>query len=44
MKQAPKRVESWETGMDTGLLKFVGAASVKVPEGFVSALKCAQSI
>ncbi|KAL6740878.1 hypothetical protein Aduo_014186 [Ancylostoma duodenale] len=32
--QAPAEVQKWDTGCDINLLKYVGAASVKVPEGF----------
>ncbi|RCN50690.1 putative oxoglutarate dehydrogenase, E1 component [Ancylostoma caninum] len=32
--QAPAEVQEWDTGCDINLLKYVGAASVKVPEGF----------
>ncbi|CAJ0592057.1 unnamed protein product [Cylicocyclus nassatus] len=32
--QAPAEVQKWDTGCDVNLLKYVGAASVKVPEGF----------
>ncbi|KAK6754672.1 hypothetical protein RB195_013575 [Necator americanus] len=32
--QAPAEVQKWATGCDVSLLKYVGAASVKVPEGF----------
>lgn len=35
--QAPPEVQKWDTGCDISLLKYVGAASVKVPDGFVSA-------
>lgn len=33
-KQAPKAIESWDTGVATDLLRFIGAGSVKVPEDF----------
>ncbi|CAB3396919.1 unnamed protein product [Caenorhabditis bovis] len=33
-KQAPKCIETWDTGVDIDLLRFIGAASVKVPEDF----------
>ncbi|CAJ0581966.1 unnamed protein product, partial [Mesorhabditis spiculigera] len=33
-KQAPPSVERWDTGVDSDLLRFVGAASVKTPDGF----------
>ncbi|XGW03964.1 hypothetical protein V3C99_015252 [Haemonchus contortus] len=32
--QAPPYIQKWDTGCDTNLLKYIGAASVKVPEGF----------
>ncbi|XP_071504973.1 2-oxoadipate dehydrogenase complex component E1-like [Diadema antillarum] len=32
---APSYIESWNTGTDTELLKFIGAKSVEVPEGFI---------
>ncbi|KHJ92548.1 dehydrogenase E1 component [Oesophagostomum dentatum] len=32
--QAPAETQKWDTGCDVNLLKYVGAASVKVPEGF----------
>lgn len=32
--QAPPEVQKWDTGCDVDLLKYVGAASVTVPEGF----------
>ncbi|EPB71732.1 dehydrogenase E1 component [Ancylostoma ceylanicum] len=34
--QAPAEVQKWDTGCEINLLKYVGAASVKVPDGFVS--------
>uniref|UniRef100_A0AC35TR80 RRM domain-containing protein n=1 Tax=Rhabditophanes sp. KR3021 TaxID=114890 RepID=A0AC35TR80_9BILA len=32
--QAPKAVTKWDTGFDVDHLRFIGAASVKVPENF----------
>ncbi|EYB99038.1 hypothetical protein Y032_0126g1364 [Ancylostoma ceylanicum] len=32
--QAPAEVQKWDTGCEINLLKYVGAASVKVPDGF----------
>ncbi|KAK7071265.1 putative 2-oxoglutarate dehydrogenase E1 component DHKTD1, mitochondrial [Halocaridina rubra] len=34
LKQAPKAVEVWDTGVDTSLLKFLGAKSVELPQDF----------
>ncbi|XP_063893768.1 probable 2-oxoglutarate dehydrogenase E1 component DHKTD1 homolog, mitochondrial [Helicoverpa armigera] len=34
MQAAPHAVETWDTGVDTGLLKVVGQASVTVPDDF----------
>ncbi|KAJ8724298.1 hypothetical protein PYW08_015772 [Mythimna loreyi] len=34
MQAAPNAVETWDTGVDTGLLKVVGNASVSIPDGF----------
>ncbi|TKR61087.1 hypothetical protein L596_028247 [Steinernema carpocapsae] len=33
-QQAPKAFSKWETGVDEEFLRYVGAASVKTPEGF----------
>ncbi|CAI4222752.1 unnamed protein product [Auanema sp. JU1783] len=33
-QQAPAAVEQWDTGVDVNLLKYIGAASVKYPDGF----------
>ena len=33
-KQAPEAVTKWDTGVETDLLKFVGAKSVEIPENF----------
>ncbi|VDM76255.1 unnamed protein product [Strongylus vulgaris] len=33
--QAPPEIQTWDTGCDVNLLKYIGAASVKVPEGFL---------
>ncbi|CAI5453123.1 unnamed protein product [Caenorhabditis angaria] len=32
--QAPRNIETWDTGVNTDLLRFIGAASVKTPENF----------
>ncbi|VDM48541.1 unnamed protein product [Toxocara canis] len=34
MVQAPHSMETWDTGVDVDLLRFIGAKSVSVPEGF----------
>ncbi|MFH4974609.1 hypothetical protein AB6A40_001318 [Gnathostoma spinigerum] len=34
MIQAPHSVETWDTGFDVDLLRFIGAKSVSLPEGF----------
>lgn len=36
MSAAPKAVETWDTGVDAGILKLVGQASVTTPTDFVS--------
>lgn len=33
--QAPSAVETWDTGVDLNVLRYVGAASVTLPTGFV---------
>lgn len=38
MQAAPNAVETWDTGVDTGLLQVVGHASVSLPDNFVSNL------
>lgn len=38
MGGAPHAVETWDTGVDAGLLKLVGRASVITPGDFVSIL------
>ncbi|RXG72744.1 putative 2-oxoglutarate dehydrogenase E1 component DHKTD1, mitochondrial [Armadillidium vulgare] len=35
MKEAPNSIETWDTGVDVMLLKFLGAKSVAVPDNFV---------
>uniref|UniRef100_F1KTQ9 2-oxoglutarate dehydrogenase E1 component n=1 Tax=Ascaris suum TaxID=6253 RepID=F1KTQ9_ASCSU len=34
MIQAPHSVETWDTGVDIDLLRFIGAKSVAIPDGF----------
>lgn len=34
IQAAPNAVETWDTGVDTGLLKVVGQASVSLPDNF----------
>uniref|UniRef100_A0A914RTN1 Transketolase-like pyrimidine-binding domain-containing protein n=1 Tax=Parascaris equorum TaxID=6256 RepID=A0A914RTN1_PAREQ len=34
MTQAPRSVETWDTGVDIDLLRFIGAKSVAIPDGF----------
>jgi hypothetical protein len=34
-EQAPRAITKWDTGVDVELLRFIGAASVKIPENFV---------
>lgn len=38
MTAAPQAVETWDTGVNTELLKQIGIASVTAPPGFVSVL------
>ncbi|KAI6187042.1 putative 2-oxoglutarate dehydrogenase E1 component DHKTD1-like protein, mitochondrial [Aphelenchoides besseyi] len=40
--QAPKAVTKYDTGFSIDALKFIGAASVRVKDGFVSEVKYAQ--
>ncbi|KAB7504279.1 putative 2-oxoglutarate dehydrogenase E1 component DHKTD1, mitochondrial [Armadillidium nasatum] len=35
MKEAPNSIETWDTGVDVMLLKYLGAKSVVVPDNFV---------
>lgn len=35
MAGAPDAVDTWDTGVDTGLLKMIGERSVATPESFV---------
>lgn len=37
-KQAPEAVTKWNTGLETDLLKFIGAKSVEIPKDFVKHL------
>lgn len=35
-RQAPGEITVWDTGVNTDILKYIGAQSVKLPEDFVS--------
>ena len=37
-EEAKREINDWDTGISTDLLKYIGAKSTKVPEGFVSSI------